>query len=281
MKYYLKSFFLLIFTINFSYSQDCIEMGNRPASLIIGSIHDVKIICNWRKGTTEAKFNIIGLYTGQNTSNLVNLPIYLVKNGERIWQSTVNVKNGDTNDLIVEIPNNLTWTENDAKRFVIFSTMCTVGGQINGNSPNCPIIHQGGDIKCLMKDLKADFYLEQSKTNGETIIINTVPKTTTGVEHYWGIVGNGKAPNCNCACEDISLEDIKNAKTVGVWATHIKSDGTFENIGIGTNVASGTSGYGIKYGGFPYYGCYKITHYIICDNRVESFTTCVGQSRNN
>lgn len=135
--------------------------------------------------------------------------------------------------------------------------------------------------KCSMKDLKADFYLEQTKTNGETIIINTVPKTTIGVEHYWGILYNGKAPNCNCACEDISLEDIKNAKTVGVWATNIKSDGTFENIGIGTNVASGTSGYGIKYGGFPYYGCYKITHYIICDNRVESFTTCVGQSRNN
>jgi hypothetical protein len=135
--------------------------------------------------------------------------------------------------------------------------------------------------KCQMKDLKADFYLEQTKTNGETIIINTVPKTTTGVEHYWGIVYNGKAPNCNCACEDIPLEDIKNAKTVGVWATHIKADGTFENIGIGTNVTAGTSGLGIKYGGFPYYGCYKITHYIICDKRVESFTTCVGQSSNN
>lgn len=135
--------------------------------------------------------------------------------------------------------------------------------------------------KCLMKDIKADFYLEQTKTNGETIVINTVPKTTSGVEHYWGIVGNGKAPNCNCACEDISLDDIKNAKTTGVWATRIKADGTFENIGIGTNVTAGTSGLGIKYGGFPYYGCYKITHYIICDNRIESYTTCVGQSPNN
>lgn len=135
--------------------------------------------------------------------------------------------------------------------------------------------------KCLMKDLKADFYLEQSKTNGETIIINTVPKTNYGVEHYWGIIGNGKTPNCNCSCEDIPLEDIKIARTTGVWATHIKSDGIFENIGIGTNVTAGTSGYGIKYGGFPYYGCYKITHYIVCGSRIESFTTCVNQSSKN
>lgn len=276
--------FSLVFILNFLYSQDCIFRPTPPGTLTIGSIENVNVNCNLKQGKAFATFNIVGLTTGEQNNVYINLPIFLVKNNSIIWQGNVNVKSGNSDNFSIEIPNSLSWSENDMMRIIIVNNRYAYGcvnGVIKGKSPNCPTIYQGGDLKCIMKDIKADFYLEQTKTNGETIIINTVPKTTSGVEHYWGIVGNGKTPNCNCSCEDISLDDIKNAKTTGVWATHIKSDGTFENIGIGTNVTAGTSGYGIKYGGFPYYGCYKITHYIICDKRVESFTTCVNQSSNN
>lgn len=134
---------------------------------------------------------------------------------------------------------------------------------------------------CNFDLFNANFYLEQYKTNGQTIIINTVPVIMNGVEHFWGIVYNGKTPNCNCSCDDIPLCSIINAKTEGVFATNINSNGIFTNLGIGTNVTSGSSNFGIKYGGFPYSGCYKITHYIVCDKLIKSFTTCINQSDKN
>jgi hypothetical protein len=107
------------------------------------------------------------------------------------------------------------------------------------------------------------------------IEFTTVPDPSTqmpGVEHWWGIQGNGNLPNCN-PCAAIPFEDFTSSPTK-VWGGYINPAGVLTPY-MGTGITKGPSGYGISYGGMPSSGCFRITHYIKCCGQLYRFTRCV------
>lgn len=101
----------------------------------------------------------------------------------------------------------------------------------------------------------------QQLANG-MLNINAVPSSTTGVEHYWGVVYNGTYPNCTIPGTPILLNDITSGQTFGA---HVTEAGVFAPQGMGTGINGGTNApYGYNYQGFPNNSCFKITHYVKC-----------------
>lgn len=89
--------------------------------------------------------------------------------------------------------------------------------------------------------------------------IDANPTTTTsGVQHYWGLLGNPTPATCT----HIPLADIIEGRTFG---GSVSPTGVFTPLGMGTGKNASTSGYGFQYSGIANVaGCYKITHYVNC-----------------
>lgn len=97
------------------------------------------------------------------------------------------------------------------------------------------------------------------------LIINTIPSITSGVQHYWGAVyATGISDNT-----PIPITSITSG---GTWGLSVSSTGVVTQLGMGTGVNGGTTGYGYNYLGFPLGKCFKITHYIKCCDKWYSQT---------
>lgn len=107
--------------------------------------------------------------------------------------------------------------------------------------------------------------------------IDAKPQTTAGVQHYWGVLGNGNG----AACTAVPLSQIQ---TGGTFGASVSATGVFAPIGMGTGINPGTnnSPYGYQYSGFGNSGCYKITHWVKCCDGWYKYTQCfcITQSAN-
>jgi hypothetical protein len=96
---------------------------------------------------------------------------------------------------------------------------------------------------------------------------------TAGVQHYWGLVGNGNGSTCTA----IPLNQIQTGGTFGI---SISSTGICTPVGMGTGLNC-AAGYGYQYNGLGNVGCYKLTHYINCCGEWLRQTQCFCVSFSN
>ena len=99
--------------------------------------------------------------------------------------------------------------------------------------------------------------------------IDAKPQTTAGVQHYWGVLGNGNGATCTA----IPLSQIQ---TGGTFGASVSSTGVFAANGMGTGINPGTNNtpYGYQYSGLGSNGCYKITHWVKCCDGWYKYTQC-------
>jgi hypothetical protein len=124
-----------------------------------------------------------------------------------------------------------------------------------------------------VKNCKPDFTITVTQLTNGSLSINAVPAMLTpGQEHWWGIQYNGTYPNCNVPCSAIPFASM-NASTV--WGGYINASGILTPY-MGSGVTTGTTAYGINYGGFPNNSCFRITHYVKCCGVLLRQTQCVS-----
>ena len=126
----------------------------------------------------------------------------------------------------------------------------------------------------VIQNCTANFLATITMLPGGFLNINTVPDTKAGAEHWWGIVYNGTYPNCTIPCVSIPFASVTTGACFG--GVHETATGAFSQVGMGTGVTAGTSGYGVNYSGFPNNSCFKITHYINCCGTWYKQTQCVS-----
>jgi len=120
-----------------------------------------------------------------------------------------------------------------------------------------------------------DFNLTLKQTSSGSVMIDAVPASTSGVEHWWGIVYNGTYPNCTIPCVSIPFSIINTRNVFGGVHETAAIPTVFSQHGMGTQVTAGSSGYGISYS-FPNNSCFKVTHYINCCGVWYRQTACVS-----
>ena len=107
--------------------------------------------------------------------------------------------------------------------------------------------------------------------------IDATPQTTAGVQHFWGVLGNGNGATCTA----IPLAQIQ---TGGTFGASVSPTGVFAPNGMGTGINPGTNNtqYGYQYSGLGNSGCYKITHWVKCCDGWYKYTQCfcIAQSAN-
>jgi hypothetical protein len=143
----------------------------------------------------------------------------------------------------------------------------------NKSVSNSKVVKVTGSQNC-----KPDFTITVTQLTSGSLNVNAVPAMLTpGQEHWWGIQYNGTYPNCTVPCSPIPFTSFNSS---GVWGGYINATGILSPY-MGTGITTGTTPYGIAYGGFSNNSCFKVTHYVKCCGVYLRQTQCFSIGTNN